>query len=88
MTTIKKFEGKLRDSKYPEHIVNGITAILASVPFAGGIASLITDYIPSQRELRLQEFTENIANDLSALKEKINEEYILTDEFAFIFEFT
>ncbi len=62
MTTIKKFEGKLRDSKYPEHVVNGITAILATVPFAGGIASLITDYIPSQRELRLQAFTESIAN--------------------------
>ena len=61
MTTIKKFEGKLRDSKYPEHVVNGITAILATVPFAGGIASLISDYIPSQRELRLQEFTESIA---------------------------
>ena len=86
MTTIKKFEGKLRDSKYPEHIISGITAILATVPFAGGIASLISDYIPSQRELRLQEFTENIASDLTALKKKINEEYIQTDEYAFIFE--
>lgn len=86
MTTIKKFEGKLRDSKYPEHIINGITAILATVPFTGGIASLISDYIPSQRELRLQEFTENIASDLTALKNKINEDYIQTDEYAFIFE--
>jgi hypothetical protein len=86
MTAIKKFEGKLRDAKYPEHIINGITAILATVPFAGGIASLMTDYIPSQRELRLQEFAENVAKDLSELKEKINEEYIRTDEYAFIFE--
>lgn len=84
--TIKKFEEKLKDSKYPEHIINGFKAILSTVPFTGGIASLISDYIPSQRELRLEEFVESVANDMATFKEDVNEKYIQTDEFAFIFE--
>ncbi len=86
MTNIKKFENKLRDSKYPDHILSGIKAILAGFPGTGAISSLITDYIPSQRELKLAQFTENIASDLSKLEDRINQDYIKTDEYAFIFE--
>ncbi|MTI29343.1 hypothetical protein [Xanthovirga aplysinae] len=86
MSKIQKIENHLKDSKYSEHIINGIKAILANFPVGSGIASLMSDYIPSQRELRLMEFTENIARDLSELKEEINENYLRSDEYAFIFE--
>lgn len=86
MSKIQKAEKYLKDSKYSEHIINGIKAILANFPGGSGIASLMSDYIPSQRELRLMEFTEIIAKDLSQLQNEINENYLKSDEYAFIFE--
>ena len=86
MHKINKVEKHLKDSKHSEHIINGIKAILANFPIGSGIASLMSDYIPSQRELRLMEFTENIAKDLSDLRDDINENYLKSDEYAFIFE--
>lgn len=86
MNKIQKVEQHLKKSKHSEHIINGIKAVLANFPIGSGIASLISDYIPSQRELRLMEFTENIAKDLSKLQDEINENYLKSYEYAFIFE--
>ena len=83
---IEKIEMQLRKSGSAEHIINIFKAVLATAPFTGGLSSLISDYIPSQRQLRLEEFAQNLANDIKNVKTEINEKYILTDEFAFIFE--
>ena len=83
---IEKIENRLKKSGINEHIVNVFKAAVATVPFAGGIASLMSDYIPSQRQKRLEEFAENITSELENFKEEVNENYILTDEFSFIFE--
>ncbi len=83
---IEKIENQLKKSGINEHIINVFKAAVATVPFAGGIATLMSDYIPSQRQKRLEEFAQNIANDLEIFKEEVNENYILTDEFSFIFE--
>lgn len=83
---IERIENQLKKSEVTEHVINILKATLSTVPFTGGLASLISDYIPSQRQIRLEEFAENIANDLLTLKDEINESYIKTDEFAFIFE--
>lgn len=69
-----------------EHILNILKAGLATAPFCGGIASLMTDYIPSTKQKRLEHFAETLAKDLDSLKEKVVEDKILTDEFAFLFE--
>ena len=86
MSNIQKVEKHLKESKYSEHIINVVKAVLANFPIGSGIASLMSDYIPSQREIRLMEFTENIAKDLSELQDEINENYLKSDEYAFIFE--
>lgn len=86
MDKIKKAEKHLKESKYSEHIINGIKAILANFPVGSGIVSLMSDYIPSQRELRLMEFIETIAKDFSKLQDEINENYLKSDEYGFIFE--
>lgn len=83
---IEKIENQLKKSGINEHIINVFKAAVATVPFAGGIATLMSDYIPSQRQKRLEEFAQNVANDLEIFKEEVNENYILTDEFSFIFE--
>jgi hypothetical protein len=69
-----------------EAILNVFKATLATAPFCGGIASLISDYIPSARFKRLEEFAQKIADDLLELADRVNESYIQTDDFAFIFE--
>ena len=83
---IERIENQLKKSGINEHIVNVFKAAVATVPFAGGIATLMSDYIPSQRQKRLEEFAENIASELENYKEEVNKNYILTDEFSFIFE--
>lgn len=69
-----------------EHLLNIIKAVLSTVPFAGVIASLMTDYIPTTKAKRLEEFTERIAKDLYRLQDSVNAEYLLTDDFAYLFE--
>ena len=69
-----------------EHILNILKAGLSAAPFAGAIASLMTDYIPSSKTRRLEEFAEQIAKDLLRLQASVNAEYLKTDNFAFIFE--
>ena len=69
-----------------EHILNILTAGLATAPFCGGIASLMTDYIPSSKTGRLEAFAEQLATDMNELQDRVKSTEILTDEFAFIFE--
>lgn len=76
----------LQQSGNSDHVVNAIKAILANFPVGSGIASLMSDYIPSQREIRLTEFTETIAQDLARLQDKVDKDYLQTNEYAFIFE--
>lgn len=77
---------RARTSGQVEHILNILKAGLATAPFCGGIASLMTDYIPSSKQRRLEEFAERLAEDLNELKDRVDENKILTDEFAFLFE--
>lgn len=84
--SIRKLEKLTTSSSTTEAILNIFKATLATAPFCGGIASLITDYIPSARFQRLENFAEQIAEDLLKLSDRINESYIKTDDFAFIFE--
>lgn len=69
-----------------EHLVNIIKAGLATAPFCGGIASLMSDYIPSSKFQRVEQFAEKIAQDLNKLQHQVNESQLQTDEFAYIFE--
>ena len=69
-----------------EHLVNILKAGLATAPFCGGIASLMSDYIPSSKFQRLEQFAKKIAEDLNKLQDQVDEAKIQTDEFAFLFE--
>lgn len=69
-----------------EHLINIFKAAAATTPFCGGIASLMSDYIPSSRFKRLEEFAKAIVKDMQRLKKRLDEKLTQTDEFAFIFE--
>jgi hypothetical protein len=82
----KKVEGLVKKHRSIEHILNLLKAASSFNPVAGSIASLITDYIPNQRQIRLEGFIKQLASDLEQFKGEVNDEYIKTQEFAFIFE--
>jgi hypothetical protein len=69
-----------------EHILSILKAGLSATPFAGAIASLMSDYIPSFRVRRLEDFASSVAEDFDRLKSQVHEEYLLTEDFAYIFE--
>lgn len=69
-----------------EHLLNIFKAGAATIPFCGGIASLMSDYIPSARFKRLEAFTKQLIQDIERLESKLDNEYTKTDEFTFIFE--
>lgn len=69
-----------------EHLLNVFKAVLASAPLCGGIASLMSDYIPSRRLERLESFAQRVAGDLDALKDQVQSDRIESDDYAFIFE--
>lgn len=69
-----------------EHVLNVLKAALATAPFCGGLASLMTDYIPSRRLRRLEAFADQVGHDLKALSDRVEMDRLETDEYAFIFE--
>jgi hypothetical protein len=84
-SAIRSLSG-LRPSGVAEHLLRVVKAGLASTPFCGGIASLMSDYIPSRRFKRLEEFAEQIASDLGRLQARVEQGRIQTEEYAFVFE--
>lgn len=77
---LEKYEKK-------DHIVNFIKAMVSAIPSVGGaLSSLMSDYIPKTKEQRLVDFTNGLAKDLERLRGSIKEDFITTDDFAYIFE--
>jgi hypothetical protein len=73
-------------TKTSQHLLNVLKAGLSTAPFTGGLASLIEDYIPTSKKKRLEEFAQRVAEDLTELQAKVDENVILTDDFAHTFE--
>src|ERR1044071_6781967 len=84
--SLTNIETRLSSINSVELIVNIFKAVLSTVPFGGGIASLMTDYIPSSRLRRLEDFANQTAKDLKNHADEIDETYLKTDDFAFMFE--
>lgn len=71
---------------FEEHILNIFKAALATTPLGGFFASLISDYIPSSKELRIEQFMIDTANTLTRYQDQIDAQRIKTDHYAYIFE--
>jgi hypothetical protein len=75
-----------KSSTIVDRILIIFKAALASTPLAGCFSSLISDFIPSGRLHRVEQFVKQVAVELNEMKENVSIDYILTDEFAYIFE--
>lgn len=77
---------KAMSSNAGEHILNIFKAAASTAPFCGWVASLMSDYIPSSKFRRLENFSKVIAEDVKRLESRLDENLVKTDEFAFVFE--
>jgi hypothetical protein len=69
-----------------DHIANVVKAALNAVPVVGGpMASLMDDYIPESRQKRVEKFSQDLADELSRLQDSLDESYVKTEEFAYLF---
>jgi len=72
-----------------DHIVNVVKAAISVIPTIGGpISSLVNDYIPNKKLKRLLDFTKQLSENIERFKDEIDEEFVKTDEFAYLFEQT
>lgn len=69
-----------------EHVLNLFKAVLSTTPIGGFIASLMSDYIPSSKQLRMEHFIEETAKILATLQDQIDMNRFHTDHYAYIFE--
>ncbi len=83
---IKDIKGQIQSISAGEHVYNIFKATLTSLPVGASIASLLTDYIPDSKFKRIDKFARQVADDLKRLNDKIDSEYIMKDEFAYMFE--
>lgn len=83
---IKKFEKNLENSPKLESVLSLFKSLLSLTIIGSPISVLISDFIPSRRFLRLESFAEELSNEFKKVEEKIDTEYITTDEFAYLFE--
>lgn len=80
----------IASSEARDHLVNILKAGINAIPTVGGvIGSLVDDYIPKVKEERLRKLVEDLEKDAQALGEKlsrIDQGYVHTEEYAFLFE--
>jgi hypothetical protein len=69
-----------------DHLLNVLKAMLNAVPIVGGsLASLLSDYIPKAREVRLKDFLADFAQELSEVSEKVDTTNIESERFSEVF---
>lgn len=83
---IKKIEKNLENSPKFETVLTLFKSLLNLSKIGSPISVLISDFIPSRRFLRLETFAEELSAEFKKIEERINVEFITTDEFAFLFE--
>lgn len=65
-----------------DHAVAIGLAVLSAVPVAGGpLATLISEYVPRQKQRRLVTFIEDLGHRIEAERERVDQEFVKTDEF-------
>ena len=79
-------ERKLANSPQLEVILTTLKSLLSLSQIGSVFSVLLSEYIPSRRMLRLETFTNELADEFKKIEDKIDPEFITSDEFAFLFE--
>jgi hypothetical protein len=79
----------LHETPASDHAIAISLALLNAIPAAGGtIATLISEYVPRQKQQRLVRFVEDLGERIKAQQERIDQEFVRSDEFQTLFEDT
>lgn len=88
---VKNSLNKLDLQNHPayDHVRAAILAGVNAIPYIGSpLGSLMDSYIPTQKEKRIFKFIDEISQEVEKVKDKVKQDNIHTDEFAFLFEKT
>jgi hypothetical protein len=83
---LKKFEKNIAKSPKLDNILSLFKSVLELSRIGSPFSTLISEFIPTRRFLRLETFALELSNEFKQIEEKIDLDYITTDEFAFLFE--
>lgn len=78
---------KILKSPKSEHTINWIKAMLAVIPVIWWpLNSLMNDYLPNYKIKRIRKFIEELSEKFQKFESHLNEEYIKSEEFWYLFE--
>lgn len=70
-----------------DNAVTAAKALVSAVPIVGGvIASLMSDLIKDSQERRLLEFTKKVADELTRHNQRLNADFVKTEDFAHLWQ--
>jgi len=75
-----------KEEKRADFIVSSGRAITSLIPGLGQLGSIIADYHLPARQKRVEDFLFAVRDELDLLENRIDQEYIKSDEFAYILE--
>ncbi len=80
---------KLESNDVKEHGKNVIIAAISGLPVVGGpLSNLLSEYLPDWKQERILNFLKDLSKKLKKVESKIDEDYIESEEFAYLFEET
>ena len=80
---------KLEKSEIRDHSRNVILAAISGIPVAGGpLSSLLSEYLPNWKQERILNFIAELKLEMEKVQDKINEDYVKSEDFALLFEET
>ena len=85
-TVLQKFENNLTASPKLDSMTTFFKSLISLTPVGSAFSVLFSDLIPTTRTLRTEKFIKDLASDFKQFDERIDTEYIKTEEFAFLFE--
>lgn len=85
----KEIVKALEKNTSKDYIAIALKTSLSNVPVVGGmLVELMDSFIPESKAKRLLEFVAQLRIDVDRIQNRINKEYVKTDEFAYLFEQT
>lgn len=78
---------ELEEKTSADKALTTIKALVSAVPIVGGtITSLMSDLIQEGKEKRLIEFTKLLAEELTRQKDRLNQDFVKTEDFAHLWQ--
>jgi hypothetical protein len=72
---------ELDATELADHAYTAGLALLQTIPFGGGLAQLLDDYLPRRKQRRVVEFVQELGREWQAHRDVMDEAFVRSDEF-------